>query len=115
MRIMSLGHAVRAAARGWDAGRYQRHRPEQTLLYRIIEQHYPAFVDHMAGQGWPVRLMFPSFNPSCCHPQGTAGGRWPDGRDGPESGAGEGEFFVDEVRIGQDFVMVAGRMTLRHL
>jgi len=23
--------------------RYQRHRPEQTALYHIIEQHYPTF------------------------------------------------------------------------
>ena len=30
--------AARNAARDRDAGRYQRHRPEQTLLYRIIEQ-----------------------------------------------------------------------------
>jgi len=22
---------------------YERHKPEQTLLYQIIEQHYPAF------------------------------------------------------------------------
>jgi hypothetical protein len=43
--------AARSAGRGSDAGRYQRHRPEQTLLYRIIEQHYPPFVTHMAGQG----------------------------------------------------------------
>lgn len=36
-----------------SAGRYQRHRPEQTLLYRIVEQHYPAFTAHLAGQGSP--------------------------------------------------------------
>jgi hypothetical protein len=24
---------------------YQRHRPEQTLLYQIIERHYPEFRD----------------------------------------------------------------------
>ncbi len=29
---------------------YQRHRPEQTLLYQIIEQHYPDFADHLAAQ-----------------------------------------------------------------
>ena len=43
--------AARNAARDRDAGRYQRHRPEQTLLYRIIEQHYPAFTAHLAAQG----------------------------------------------------------------
>lgn len=31
--------------------RYQRHRPEQTLLYRIVEQHYPALVNQLAAQG----------------------------------------------------------------
>ena len=34
-----------------DAGRYQRHRPEQTLLYRIVEEYYPAFAGHLAEQG----------------------------------------------------------------
>lgn len=32
-------------------GRYVRTRPEETLLYKLIEQHYPAFVDYMAAQG----------------------------------------------------------------
>jgi hypothetical protein len=27
---------------------YQRHRPEQTLLYQIIERHYPQFRDVIA-------------------------------------------------------------------
>lgn len=30
---------------------YKRHRPEQTLLYHIIERHYPALRDVMAVQG----------------------------------------------------------------
>jgi len=30
---------------------YQRHRPEQTLLYQIVERHYPAFVEHLADAG----------------------------------------------------------------
>ncbi|MFQ5592490.1 MAG: hypothetical protein ACE5HE_15135 [Phycisphaerae bacterium] len=34
-----------------EAGYYERHRPEQTLLYQIIEQHYPAFSALMAEQG----------------------------------------------------------------
>ena len=33
---------------------YKRHRPEQTLLYHIIEWHYPAFRDVMAAQGKPL-------------------------------------------------------------
>ena len=32
-------------------GDYQRHRPEQTLLYQIVARHYPAFVEHLAGAG----------------------------------------------------------------
>jgi ribosomal protein S27E len=45
-----------AAARAGSAGapRYARHRPEQTLLYRIVAQHYPAFVELLAGQGRPL-------------------------------------------------------------
>jgi hypothetical protein len=39
-----------------DAGvlptaRYVRHRPEQMLLYQLIEQHYPVFLDHLAAEG----------------------------------------------------------------
>ena len=29
---------------------YERHRPEQTLLYRRVEQHYPAFAKAMEAQ-----------------------------------------------------------------
>jgi ribosomal protein S27E len=35
---------------------YQRHRPEQTLLYQIIERHYPEFRDVMAAQGKSLPL-----------------------------------------------------------
>lgn len=34
-----------------SAGTYQRHQPEQTLLYQIVAQHYPAFRDLMEAQG----------------------------------------------------------------
>jgi ribosomal protein S27E len=39
-----------------DAGAfvYERHRPEQTLLYQIIEQHYPDFLSAMEAQGRPL-------------------------------------------------------------
>ena len=30
---------------------YQRHRPERTLLYRVVETHYPGFADLPASQG----------------------------------------------------------------
>jgi len=33
------------------SGYYERHRPEQTLLYQIIEQHYPIFSALMAEHG----------------------------------------------------------------
>lgn len=48
---MPLATAARNAEGERPAGRYQRHRPEQTLLYRIVEQHYPAFSVHLAAQG----------------------------------------------------------------
>ena len=41
---------------GKDAGesegsvRFKRHRPEQTLLYRLIEQHYPDFEMQWASE-----------------------------------------------------------------
>jgi hypothetical protein len=30
---------------------YRRRRPERTLLYQIVERHYPAFVEHLAAAG----------------------------------------------------------------
>lgn len=30
---------------------YQRRRPEHTLLYQIVERHYPAFTGHLAEAG----------------------------------------------------------------
>lgn len=32
------------------AGEYARHRPEQTLLYQLVEQYYPAFAEHLAAR-----------------------------------------------------------------
>jgi ribosomal protein S27E len=29
---------------------YQRHRPEETLLYELVQTHYPALLDHLATQ-----------------------------------------------------------------
>jgi hypothetical protein len=31
-----------------------RHRPEQTLLYQLVERHYPEFARLMALQGSPL-------------------------------------------------------------
>lgn len=41
---------------GWppgteDAARYRRRRPEQTLLYRIVDEYYPVFTAHLAELG----------------------------------------------------------------
>ena len=33
--------------------RYTRHRPEQTLLYQLVEQYYPELAELMAEQGRP--------------------------------------------------------------
>ena len=30
---------------------YERHCPEQTLLYLLVEEYYPAFVAQLAVQG----------------------------------------------------------------
>ncbi len=38
-------------SRDRDTGRYQSHRPEQTLLYQIVDEYYPAFAALMAEQG----------------------------------------------------------------
>jgi hypothetical protein len=35
---------------------YNRHRPEQTLLYQIIERHYLACSDVMVAQGKDLPL-----------------------------------------------------------
>ena len=32
------------------AGEYAHHRPEQTLLYQLVEAHYPAFMEHLAAR-----------------------------------------------------------------
>ena len=51
---MSPTLAAGTAERDRGPDRYQRHRPEQTLLYRIVEEYYPQFVDLMARQGRPL-------------------------------------------------------------
>ena len=47
-----------AAIADWSPHRlpYKRHRSEQTLLYQIIDRHYPEFRDVMAAQGKPLPL-----------------------------------------------------------
>lgn len=48
---MALSAGKEAIAAVGGAQRYARHRPEQTLLYRMVEQHYPAFRAQMAAGG----------------------------------------------------------------
>ena len=36
------------------APKYQRHRPEATLLYRLVEQHYPRFLAQRAAEDRPL-------------------------------------------------------------
>ena len=46
---------------------YRRREPENTALYRIVEDHLPAFLErldtHAAGADWPafVRNEFPAY------------------------------------------------------
>jgi hypothetical protein len=46
--------AVRRAPSFIDPPGYARHRPEQTLLYRLVEQHYAAFVTAREVAGRPL-------------------------------------------------------------
>jgi hypothetical protein len=46
--------AGREASSGVGAFFYERHRPEQSLLYQIIEQHYPDFLSAMEVQDRPL-------------------------------------------------------------
>jgi hypothetical protein len=41
----------REASPGRGAARYERHRPEPTLLYQLIQEYYPALKAHLAAQG----------------------------------------------------------------
>ena len=43
--------AAKSAGPAPTASLYERHRPEQTLLYQIVEQYYPAFSAHLAERG----------------------------------------------------------------
>ena len=51
---MAYRPAGREASPGHGVHRYERHRPEQTLLYQLVERHYPAFVAQLATQGTPL-------------------------------------------------------------
>ncbi len=43
--------AGREASGGVGEFVYERHRPERTLLYQLVEEHYPALKDHLLAKG----------------------------------------------------------------
>ena len=49
--MQSPGKDARAAG---SAVPYERHRPETTLLYQLVEAHYPVFVAQLATRGTPL-------------------------------------------------------------
>jgi len=51
--MLSPGNGGSAPVYGHALGHvtYERHCPEQTLLYRLIEKHYPALVEQLEFQG----------------------------------------------------------------
>jgi hypothetical protein len=55
----------REASLGVGALRYERHRPERTLLYQLVEKYYPVFETQWAieGRGLPeyVRREFEEY------------------------------------------------------
>ncbi|WP_354143117.1 recombinase family protein [Escherichia coli] len=52
--------AARTASRDRDTGRYQSHRPEQTLLYQIVDEYYPAFAAQLHQQKGMISLSPPT-------------------------------------------------------
>jgi hypothetical protein len=34
-----------------QTAKYKRHRPENTLLYQLVEQYYPEFKETLSEQG----------------------------------------------------------------
>lgn len=47
-------YSARKATESPNGVSYHRHRPESTLLYRIIDRYYPVFRDQMAAGGKPL-------------------------------------------------------------
>ena len=48
MAVVATGKEARVSSAG-EPG-YARQRPEHTLLYQLVEQHYPVFVAQLAAQ-----------------------------------------------------------------
>jgi len=43
--------AGREASASVAASVYERHRPQRTLLYQLVEEYYPALKAHLSAQG----------------------------------------------------------------
>jgi hypothetical protein len=48
MQLMSTSAAAGSRDKETGAYRYQRQQPENNLLYRIVERHYPEFTAYLA-------------------------------------------------------------------
>ena len=44
---MSHQHLATTGILAREAMEHTRHQPEQTLLYQVIEEHYPEFLSHL--------------------------------------------------------------------
>ena len=49
--MLPTGNGGSAPAHALGHDTYARHRPEHTLLYQLIEKHYPALVEQLEFQG----------------------------------------------------------------
>ena len=49
--MLRTGNGGLAPAHALGHATYERHRPEHTLLYRLIEEHYPTLVEQLDTQG----------------------------------------------------------------
>jgi hypothetical protein len=49
--MAAMSATCREARFGQRTLRYERHRPEQTLLYQVVERHYPHFLETLEAQG----------------------------------------------------------------
>ena len=48
---MAYRPAGKEASSGVGAPVYERHRPERTLIYQLVQEYYPALKAHLAVQG----------------------------------------------------------------
>ena len=58
--VCHSGYPVILRDRGMRRQYGRRHRPEETQLYRLVEQYYPAFVEHLAEQGMSLPAIPPN-------------------------------------------------------